>query len=169
MPHPPTLPIFTPLLWPCRSHHLRKLDRNMNGINFPSLYFPELYLLHGGYKAMFTSVQAKGATAVSPSHHAHSTQTVVAGSCDLVCTSHPTPTPPQRYCEPSGYLPMHDEEYKEDLRLFMKRSKSWNAGCAGRELGRKRCDLFGSSQRGRRATARADSSPAATQLTLSQP
>ena len=41
----------------------------MNGINFPSLYFPELYLLHGGYKAMFTAVQDKGATAVSLSHH----------------------------------------------------------------------------------------------------
>lgn len=54
---------------------MRKLDRNMNGISFPSLYFPELYLLHGGYKAMFTAVEAKAATAVSPAtewdRHAH--------------------------------------------------------------------------------------------------
>ena len=78
--------------------------------------------------------------------------------------------PFQRYCDPSGYLPMHDEGYKEDLRLFTKRSKSWNAGCAGREGGRKRCDLFGCSEKSRRATTtdlRADS--ASAQLTLSQP
>ena len=74
LPPPPSLPLtptpnlltFTTFLCPCRSHHLRKLDRELNGISFPSLYFPELYLLHGGYKAMYTAVQAKEATPVSP-------------------------------------------------------------------------------------------------------
>ena len=33
---------------------MRERDRNMNGLtNFPKLYYPELYLLHGGYKAFF--------------------------------------------------------------------------------------------------------------------
>ncbi len=32
---------------------MRKIDRERNGINFPSLYYPELYLLVGGYKAFF--------------------------------------------------------------------------------------------------------------------
>lgn len=49
----------------CRSHHLRQRDRERNGINFPSLYYPELYLLHGGYKALYTAVEAKAVTAVS--------------------------------------------------------------------------------------------------------
>lgn len=33
---------------------MREHDRNINGMtNFPKLYYPELYLLHGGYKAFF--------------------------------------------------------------------------------------------------------------------
>ena len=76
---------------PCRSHHLRKLDRNMNGIRFPSLYFPELYLLHGGYKAMFTAVEAKAATAVSPAteqdRHAHTSEVAQAEPGLYHCSS----------------------------------------------------------------------------------
>ena len=32
---------------------MRKMDREKNGMNFPSLYFPELYLLEGGYKKFY--------------------------------------------------------------------------------------------------------------------
>jgi len=32
---------------------MRKLDRSANLENWPSLYYPELYLLHGGYNAFF--------------------------------------------------------------------------------------------------------------------
>lgn len=32
---------------------MRKVDREQNGMNFPSLYYPELYLLEGGYKRFY--------------------------------------------------------------------------------------------------------------------
>ena len=32
---------------------MRKVDREQNGMNFPSLYYPELYLLDGGYKRFY--------------------------------------------------------------------------------------------------------------------
>lgn len=32
---------------------MRKMDREKNGMNFPSLYYPELYLLEGGYKKFY--------------------------------------------------------------------------------------------------------------------
>ena len=75
--HVPTFTVLHPTLL-CRSHHLRQRDREKNGINFPNLYYPELYLLHGGYKAMFTAVEAKAATAVSTSLivHTHSSSDI---------------------------------------------------------------------------------------------
>lgn len=37
-----------------RSRFLRETDRKRNGMAlFPQLYYPELYLLDGGYKAFF--------------------------------------------------------------------------------------------------------------------
>ena len=32
---------------------MRKLDRKKNDVAFPRLYYPELYLLEGGYKAFY--------------------------------------------------------------------------------------------------------------------
>lgn len=32
---------------------MRKTDRGKNGMAFPKLYYPELYLLEGGYKAFY--------------------------------------------------------------------------------------------------------------------
>ena len=32
---------------------MRKTDREKNGMSFPKLYYPELYLLEGGYKAFY--------------------------------------------------------------------------------------------------------------------
>ena len=32
---------------------MRKVDREKNGMDFPKLYYPELYLLSGGYKAFY--------------------------------------------------------------------------------------------------------------------
>ena len=32
---------------------MRKTDRERNGMAFPKLYYPELYLLEGGYKAFY--------------------------------------------------------------------------------------------------------------------
>ena len=36
---------------------LRQLDREANKSCYPSLYYPELYLLEGGYKAFYQSSQ----------------------------------------------------------------------------------------------------------------
>ena len=32
---------------------MRETDRKKNGMQFPKLYYPEVYLLEGGYKAFF--------------------------------------------------------------------------------------------------------------------
>lgn len=32
---------------------MREIDRKKNGVAFPKLYYPELYLLEGGYKAFY--------------------------------------------------------------------------------------------------------------------
>ena len=38
-----------------RSRFMRKIDRERNGMDFPKLFFPEIYLLHGGYKNFYAS------------------------------------------------------------------------------------------------------------------
>ena len=40
-----------------RSRFLRETDRRKNGMNFPKLYYPELYLMEGGYRAFFKDHQ----------------------------------------------------------------------------------------------------------------
>ena len=32
---------------------MRETDRKKNGMDFPKLYYPEVYLLDGGYKAFY--------------------------------------------------------------------------------------------------------------------
>ena len=39
----------------CR--YVRKKDRTMNKQNYPKLFYPEIYILHGGYKVMVQSLQ----------------------------------------------------------------------------------------------------------------
>jgi hypothetical protein len=33
--------------------YMRSEDRNIHANNYPALHYPELYLLEGGYKALF--------------------------------------------------------------------------------------------------------------------
>ncbi|XP_065341862.1 M-phase inducer phosphatase-like isoform X2 [Cloeon dipterum] len=40
---------------PCLSRYLRGCDRAANKECYPNLFYPEMYLLHGGYKAFFES------------------------------------------------------------------------------------------------------------------
>ena len=39
---------------------MRELDRKKNGMAFPKLYYPELYLLDGGYKAFYEQFPVSG-------------------------------------------------------------------------------------------------------------
>eukprot|EP00731_Ephydatia_muelleri_P020525 Em0013g252a len=102
---------------PEMSRFMREHDRNINGMtNFPKLYYPELYLLHGGYKAFFEQY------------------------CDL--------------CEPISYRKMVDDQHKDELKLFQRRSKTWDGESAANKRrhhppqGKCRratmCDLFDS-------------------------
>ena len=40
-----------------RSRCLRETDRRKNGMDFPKLYYPELYLIEGGYRAFYNNHQ----------------------------------------------------------------------------------------------------------------
>ncbi|KAL4660985.1 M-phase inducer phosphatase 2 [Arapaima gigas] len=64
---------------------VRERDRELN--EYPSLHYPELYVLKGGYKEFFPLFQTQ--------------------------------------CEPQAYRPMNHEDFKEDLRVFRQKSRSW--------------------------------------------
>lgn len=68
---------------------IRERDRMINKHCYPSLYYPEIYLLEGGYKSFYE------------------------GHNDL--------------CEPKGYLPMHHDNHRQDLKFFRSKSKSLDA------------------------------------------
>ncbi|XP_026548633.1 M-phase inducer phosphatase 1-like, partial [Notechis scutatus] len=70
-------------------------ERDRLGNQYPSLHYPELYILKGGYKDFF-----------------------------LKCKS---------YCEPQSYRPMHHKDFKEDLRTFRTRSRTWAGEKSKRE------------------------------------
>ncbi|NXR06842.1 MPIP1 phosphatase, partial [Semnornis frantzii] len=76
---------------------LREQDRLRN--EYPSLYYPELYILKGGYKDFF-----------------------------LQCRS---------FCEPQSYRPMHHEDFKEDLKKFRTKSRTWAGEKSKREMYRR--------------------------------
>lgn len=73
---------------------VRERDRAMN--EYPTLYYPELYILKGGYKDFF--------------HHFES------------------------QCEPQSYRPMHHEDFKEDLRKFRLKSRTWAGERSKRDM-----------------------------------
>jgi len=41
------------MLWFYRALHLRNQDRVMNLMQYPHLYYPEIYILNGGYREFF--------------------------------------------------------------------------------------------------------------------
>ncbi|XP_007195933.2 M-phase inducer phosphatase 2 isoform X2 [Balaenoptera acutorostrata] len=73
---------------------IRKRDRASN--DYPSLYYPEMYILKGGYKEFFPQ--------------------------------HPT------FCEPQDYRPMNHEAFKDELKTFRLKTRSWAGERSRREL-----------------------------------
>ncbi|KAB1262871.1 M-phase inducer phosphatase 2 [Camelus dromedarius] len=73
---------------------IRERDRASN--DYPSLYYPEMYILKGGYKEFF------------PQHPA--------------------------FCEPQNYRPMNHEAFKDELKAFRLKTRSWAGERSRREL-----------------------------------
>ncbi|MGH0137764.1 UNVERIFIED_CONTAM: hypothetical protein FKN15_064591 [Acipenser sinensis] len=73
---------------------VREKDRIIN--LYPNLYYPELYILKGGYKEFFPKFQNQ--------------------------------------CRPQSYRPMHHEDFKEDLRKFRLKSRTWAGERSKRDL-----------------------------------
>ncbi|KAM3832168.1 M-phase inducer phosphatase 2 isoform 2-T2 [Vipera latastei] len=73
---------------------VREKDRACN--TYPSLHYPELYILKGGYKEFFPQYQS--------------------------------------HCDPQNYRPMHHKDFKEDLRTFRLKSRTWAGEKSKREL-----------------------------------
>nr|KAF6421875.1 cell division cycle 25B [Rousettus aegyptiacus] len=73
---------------------IRERDRATN--DYPSLYYPEMYILKGGYKEFFPQ--------------------------------HPT------FCEPQDYRPMNHEAFKDELKTFRLKTRSWAGERSRREL-----------------------------------
>ncbi|XP_039080592.1 M-phase inducer phosphatase 2 isoform X2 [Hyaena hyaena] len=73
---------------------IRERDRAAN--DYPSLYYPEMYILKGGYKEFFPQ--------------------------------HPT------FCEPQDYRPMNHEDFKDELKTFRLKTRSWAGERSRREL-----------------------------------
>ncbi|XP_037003702.2 M-phase inducer phosphatase 2 isoform X2 [Artibeus jamaicensis] len=73
---------------------IRERDRAINV--YPSLHYPEMYILKGGYKEFFPQ--------------------------------HPT------FCEPQDYRPMNHEAFKDKLKTFRLKTRSWTGERSRREL-----------------------------------
>lgn len=41
---------------------------------------------------------------------------------------------PQSHCEPPSYRPMHHEDFKEDLKKFRTKSRTWAGEKSKREM-----------------------------------
>ncbi|TKC48477.1 hypothetical protein EI555_008600 [Monodon monoceros] len=76
---------------------IRERDRASN--DYPSLYYPEMYILKGGYKEFFPQ--------------------------------HPVPW---TFCEPQDYRPMNHEAFKDELKTFRLKTRSWAGERSRREL-----------------------------------
>ncbi|MEQ2192346.1 M-phase inducer phosphatase 1, partial [Xenoophorus captivus] len=106
---------------------VRERDRAMN--EYPKLHYPELYILKGGYKDFFPYFQASTLSSrseVRTMSHCHK------GVC--VCPLKASCCPAQTQCEPQSYRPMHHEDFKEDLRKFRLKSRTWAGERSKRDM-----------------------------------
>uniref|UniRef100_H3ABQ6 M-phase inducer phosphatase n=1 Tax=Latimeria chalumnae TaxID=7897 RepID=H3ABQ6_LATCH len=85
---------FSSVRGPRMCQFVREKDRDYN--EYPSLHYPELYVLKGGYKEFFPQFKV--------------------------------------HCDPQGYCPMHHEDFKDDLKMFHMKSKTWAGEKSKRDL-----------------------------------
>ncbi|XP_068140520.1 cdc25-like protein phosphatase twine [Drosophila tropicalis] len=95
---------------------LRSNDRNFHSNDYPALDYPELYLLHNGYKEFF-------------SLYGH-------------------------LCEPCSYVPMLAPAHNEEFRYFRAKTKSWQCGDSGEDIGGADSGIGGSSSTLRKSRSR---------------
>lgn len=127
-----------------RCRYVRERDRLGN--EYPRLHYPELYVLKGGYKEFFLKCQVRGAQVrqldLSGAHGCFlpavwhqgvlglREQDVEGGTCPLTSPA----LVPQSHCEPPSYRPMHHEDFKEDLKKFRTKSRTWAGEKSKREM-----------------------------------
>jgi M-phase inducer tyrosine phosphatase len=81
--------------------HLRSRDRHVNSALYPKIFYPEIYILEGGYCGFYQSLPVR----------------LHSGSANL-----------QTHCDPRGYTPMDDPQHfqrrNSDLHDFRKFSRT---------------------------------------------
>ena len=71
---------------------MRKTDRERNGMAFPKLYYPELYLLEGGYKAFYAKYPVSHGLISTLLSNVYDTHVVHYLHCSHSCMiNHPLP------------------------------------------------------------------------------
>ena len=84
---------------------MRSRDRAENMDNYPALYYPEIYVLKGGYKQFYAGHKV--------TCHACFANQRINGSVNPFLTNAFTE---QNRCEPQQYVEMADKSYLEDLK-----------------------------------------------------
>lgn len=144
-----------------RCRYVRERDRLGN--EYPRLHYPELYVLKGGYKEFFLKCQVRwalwraqggqvdlsggrgflpGALGICPArgprthrpglHHCSQPRSPSGEGGRGALTS--PALVPQSHCEPPSYRPMHHEDFKEDLKKFRTKSRTWAGEKSKREM-----------------------------------
>ena len=90
---------------------MRTQDRELNMQEYPKLFYPEIYILQGGYKEFFNEYKVKSMENAG-----------LTRSCDAVRSFIPTHTSQTR-CLPQRYVEMCDASHSETLKLSMRNYK----------------------------------------------
>lgn len=136
-------------------------ERDRLGNEYPRLHYPELYVLKGGYKEFFLKCQVRWGAQVGQlglsggcgvSSQGPRDLPCTGGALELsnqICTTAPSLAAPgvgsrcaltspafvpQSHCEPPSYRPMHHEDFKEDLKKFRTKSRTWAGEKSKREM-----------------------------------
>jgi hypothetical protein len=97
-----------------RVRHVRNLDRWIHADRYPELFYPELYLIDGGYKNCFETLKVRNGLL----------STASMGSLTL----HAAGRVKDKICHPPTYVRMDDENFAEACRVeFSAWRRRWKA------------------------------------------